>query len=73
MAMDDDMQTFAHKVRTNGDKIRAMNDEQLAEAISCKIKFCKVVSSGKIEIIKDCCPEKCYECALDWIRKEAEP
>lgn len=71
MAMDDEMQTFAHKVRTNGDKIRSMTDEQLADAITADA-FCGKVT-GEIATISDCSDRKCIDCVLQWLRKEAEP
>ena len=44
---------------TNGDRIRAMSDEELAEVL---MKQC----SGRV------CPLKnCFDCWLDWLREEA--
>lgn len=57
MALDDDMQTFAHKVRTNGDRIRSMADEQLAEMF---IRVSELPAYWKNSF-------------LDWLKKEAEP
>ena len=60
MAMDDDMQTFAHKVRTNGDKIRAMTDEELAQFL-CQINTCST------------CPFASIDCKIEeWLREEAQ-
>lgn len=62
MAMDDDMQTFAHKVRTNGDRIRAMNDKQLSEYLETlerRAMFTDSVTSSSNW--------------LKWLKKEAEP
>jgi len=70
MAMDDDMQTFRTKVRTNGDRIRAMDDEQLADAITADA-FCSKVT-GEIATISDCSDRKCIDCVLQWLREEAE-
>ena len=70
MAMDDDMQTFARKVRTNGDRIRNLDDKQLADAITADA-FCGKVT-GEIATISDCGDRKCAECALQWLKKEAE-
>jgi hypothetical protein len=59
MAMDDDMQTFARKVRTNGDKIRAMTDEELAQFL-CQINTCST------------CPFASIDCKIgEWLREEA--
>lgn len=50
---------------TNGDRIRYMSDEKLAEILSCPNE------SGQAEIRckydGDC---DCYECVLNWLRKE---
>lgn len=49
------------KPLTNGDRIRQMTDEELAESLSGSIA-CKHVS---------CCLEtSCYECTLEWLKKE---
>ena len=70
MALDDDMQTFRHNVVTNGDRIRAMNDEQLAEIFTADA-FCGKMN-GEIATISDCSDHKCIDCVLQWLRKEAE-
>ena len=76
MAMDDDMQTFARKVRTNGDKIRAMNDEQLAEF------FDNIGEEGACALCQYnephsyICRRKNSECMTgiyEYLKKEAEP
>lgn len=60
MAMDDDMQTFRTKVRTNGDKIRAMTDEELAQYL-CSINNCNT------------CPFASIDCKIEeWLREEAK-
>lgn len=51
------------KAVTNGDKIRAMNDEQLAEFLTADA-FCDTT-------ISDCSDRKCIDCVLQWLRKEA--
>ena len=56
---------------TNGDKIRSMTDEQLADAITADA-FCGKVT-GEIATISDCSDRKCIDCVLQWLRKEAEP
>ena len=59
MAMDDDMQTFARKVRTNGDKIRAMTDEELATFLNeittaCHARGAETDDAERELICKDC-------------------
>ena len=68
MAMDDDMQTFRKKVVTNADTIRNMTDEQLAEFLAYDADaYCGKVPGGS------CCFKNCLQCAMDWLKKEAEP
>lgn len=57
MAMDDDMQTFRTRIVTNGDKIRQMTDEELAEMF---IRVSELPAYWKKSF-------------LDWLKKEAEP
>ena len=71
MAMDDDMQTFRRNVVTNGDKIRSLDDKQLAEFFTADA-FCGKMN-GEIATISDCSDRKCIDCVLQWLRKEAEP
>ena len=49
-------------VVTNADKIRAMTDEDLAMLLQpgCPSRMCR-----------DCPPHDCYNCWLDWLKKEA--
>lgn len=61
MALDDDMQTFRTKVRTNGNRIRKMTDEELAESLSGSVP-CRYITS--------CLDTSCYECTLKWIKQE---
>lgn len=73
MAKDDDMQTFCRKIVTNGDRIRSMTDEELADFL---------------DTITDCCSayyRKCEKCPMKfsditprcnislWLKKEAGP
>lgn len=53
---------------SNGDKIRRMTDEELAEF------FVWMCPPGKNEILS-CEPQKelCHQCWLDWLRQEAQP
>lgn len=70
MAMDDDMQTFRRNVVTNADRIRSMDNEQLADAITADA-FCGKVT-GEIATISDCSDRKCIDCALQWLKKETD-
>lgn len=70
MALDDDMQTFRRNVVTNGDRIRQMSDEQIAEIFTADA-FCGKMN-GEIATISDCSDRKCIDCVLQWLRKEAE-
>lgn len=64
---------------TNGDRIRARTDEEMADFIveDCldgKIHFCKNKPECR-EILEqnECIPtEMCRQCALDWLRQPAE-
>lgn len=50
---------------TNGDRLRSMTDEELAEFLNCH-NFCARnfdCEKGK---------QPCKECNLDWLREEAE-
>ena len=58
------------KAVTNGDKIRKMNDKQLAEFFTADA-FCGKMN-GEIATISDCGDRKCIDCVLQWLRKEAE-
>ena len=49
--------------KTNCDRVRAMSDEALAAFAVCDC--CTTFGEGK-------CIAKCKECALAWIRREAE-
>lgn len=48
---------------TNGDRIRQMTDEELAESLSGSVA-CKHVAS--------CLDTSCYECTLEWIKQEVK-
>ena len=47
---------------TNGDKIRAMSDEELAEFISCPHDLDLEICSGK---------GTCLDCCIDWLHQPA--
>lgn len=55
---------------TNGDKIRQMSDEQIAEIFTADA-FCGKMN-GEIATVSDCSDRKCIDCVLQWLRKEAE-
>ena len=64
MALDDDMQIFRPNIVTNGDKIRAMSDEEL----------CNFMAESICDNVDICLNETpCRECRLAWLRKKAEP
>jgi len=49
---------------TNGDKIRAMTDDELAEVIMCP-------TDAGLSLLE--CPKRnCVDCCKDWLRQEAE-
>lgn len=61
MSMDDDMQTFRRKNITNGDKIRAMGNAELAQFL-CQINTCST------------CPFASIDCKItEWLIEEAKP
>ena len=53
-----------YKPMTNGDRIRAMSDEELANVISCPQEFFALMG----------CPDAldCSACKLDWLKQPAE-
>ena len=61
---------------TNADRIRAMDDVELAEFLygSCQhIKTCKVLQNAKDGWIEtDKIQDACIPCWLDWLRQEVE-
>lgn len=67
------------KPMTNADRIRAMGDEQLANAmiqmtdLDCQIGFCKELAECEALLeTEDGIPtSKCEKCLLDWLRKSA--
>lgn len=46
---------------TNGDRIRAMTDEELAESLSGSVACTHVTG---------CLDTSCYECTLEWLKQE---
>lgn len=61
---------------TNGDAIRDMTDEELAEWLA-KQKHRKITFDGWLPLCyhamgpKDCSKRGCEKCWLDWLRQEA--
>lgn len=56
------------KIKTNGDHIRAMTDEELAEKAS-RMSFCPYCP------VKDCCgcePDECPKALLVWLLSQAK-
>ena len=71
MAKDDDMQTFRPRIITNGDKIRSMTDEQIAEMLD--IYSLEKICDYCTEQGDPSCHHKCNKGILAWLKKEAEP
>ena len=65
---------------TNADRIRAMDDEDLAEVLllfnhlECRIPFCKNLPQCEelLDTEEGVPEEKCKQCLLDWLRQPAE-
>ena len=53
---------LSYKRMTNGDRIRAMTDEELAKIIRCQNS-----KHGD-----ECCNTPCDKCILDWLKQEVE-
>ena len=51
----------AKQPKTNGDRIRNMTDEELAESLSGSVA-CRHIMS--------CLDTSCYECTLKWLKQE---
>ena len=62
MAMDDDMQTFRPRIITNGDRIREMNDNELAPYLETMER--RALFTDGVTTAMDW---------LKWLKKEAEP
>ena len=60
---------YQHK-RTNGDAIRAMTDEELAEWFGGSESFCPTGYSESLAC--DACPETCTAHWLDWLKQEVD-
>lgn len=50
---------------TNGDRIRAMSDRELAIAIMCPYNMSEPLPES-------CTFKGCIECSEEWLKKEAE-
>lgn len=67
-----------YEAATNGDRIRAMTDEQLAKTINGLVeesgKFCRELSECGEDLDNDRLipEERCQQCVLAWLREEAE-
>ncbi len=58
----------SERPKTNGDMVRAMSDEELAELAVCD-NCCKMF----LEAVEDKrCLGNCKKCALAWLKQEAE-
>ena len=55
------------QVPSNADKIRAMNDEELADLINREVSYC-APTSGDCENT----PNDCKACWLDWLQQPAK-
>lgn len=55
---------------TNGDRIRMMNDEELADLFGCEI----ALFSCPVGKTAEACAEtyNCGECFYEWLKQEAE-
>lgn len=56
------------KPKTNGEKIRAMTDRELAEKASGMI----VCVCGPVKGCRGCAPDECAEAFLTWLRSPVE-
>ncbi len=62
-AMEDSARASARDLITNGDRIRAMTDDQLADVVMCP--YDAACLDGDIE-------ERCAACCLKWLQAKAE-
>lgn len=69
---ENEMQTFRPRIITNGDRIRAMTDEELAAMIANEYDFCSLCAFHNGEQICTKQPSECSKGFLEWLRKEAE-
>lgn len=58
----------AKQPKTNGDKIRAMTDEELAEMVSMKV--CRIVKPDGSDCPKGFYFGRCDKCVLNWLKQE---
>lgn len=60
---------FKPKPMTNADRIRAMNDEELADLLAgCDCFYCRIHDF----CYADGCRRDCDQAWLDWLRQEAD-
>lgn len=59
-------------MKTHGDKIRTMTDEELADAF--RRYMCPYALGAKMETgcVGQNCSGSCYTCWLDWLKREVE-
>ena len=62
----------SYKLQTNADRIRAMSDEELADAlVGCRHNPWCDYSKGACTYVGTERYGKCQMCALDWLKQEA--
>lgn len=68
MSVYDDMKMWQGRPKeTNGDRIRAMSNEDMASAMARATPYCVIEKDRN----KDC-QHDCYKCRLAWLNKEAD-
>lgn len=56
-----------YKKKTNADRLRTMTDEEIAKAIVENASLCP---DGKIYRETECDVLSCYDCWLEWLKRE---
>ena len=69
MALDSGYFEVSKPVVTNGDRIRAMSDEELADIMSMHTATGACNDWG---IPHEKCGGNCHECIIDWLKQPAE-
>lgn len=69
---ENEMQTFRPKIVTNGDRIRAMTDEELAAMIANEYDFCSLCAFHNSETICTKQPTACTYGFYEWLKQEAK-
>ena len=62
---------FKENSQTNGDRIRAMTDEELANFLF-PLGSCPIIADGLPFNESADCADDCEKCWLDWLKKEVE-